>query len=313
MATSNSFDYLCNANDIIVESAEIAGILAAGETLNANDHSTIMRSLNMMTKQWSAHVDSAPGLKAFSRKIGYVFLQKDQGVYSLGPTGDNATLTYVQTTLSTDEATSSTSIGLTSYAGMSASDKIGIVMDNGSIHWTTISGAPAATTTITTGLSSGATAGNIVFTYTTKLPRPLEIETAVLRDSISNDTPMYKMSMETYESLPVKGTDSLPSNYRYDNTLINGTLYLDYQPSDVTYVIRINLLVPAEDYDSQTDDIAFPQEWYLPLAYGLAKVISPKFGQSWTALQESNFTTALSIARESYPETTEVYFQPGID
>lgn len=314
MATSGSYDFTVTAETIINEMAEQIGYLAEGETIGATFQASCLRSLNMMVKQWSGNFDFAPGLKAFSRKVGYVFLQSGQGSYSIGPSGNNATLSYVQTTLSTDEATSSTSLSLTSFTGMSASDYIGIVLDDGSVHWTTISGTPGAPTTIATGLASAASAGNVVFAYTTKLIRPLYIENCALRDVSLNDTPLDQMAPDYYERIAVKGTDGTPCRYRYDNTIVNGTLYLDVEPSDVTNVLRLAFMAPAEDYDAVANDISFPQEWLLPLALGLGKIVATKVNASmWTPLHESNLTSALSIARGSYAETTEMYFQPGLE
>lgn len=314
MATSGSYDYSVTASTVITEMLEQLGVLSNGETLSASDEASCLRTLNMMVKQWSANFDFAPGLKAFSRKVGYVFLQKSQGSYTLGGSGNNASLSYIQTTLSTDEALGSTSLSLTSFAGMTAGDYIGIVLNDGSIHWTTISGTPAAPTTITTGLASAASAGNVVFTYTTKLIRPLIIENCALRDIYLTDTPLDTMTPDYYERIAVKGTDGTPSRFRYDNTLTNGTIYLDVEPSDVTNVLRVMFLAPAEDYDAASNDIAYPQEWLLALALGLGKLCAPKFNASmWTALHESSFGEALAIARGSYAETTEIYFQPGLE
>lgn len=315
MATSNSFDFLCSASDILTEAAESIKIIGSDQTMTADMQTTMLRSLNMMVKQWSGNFDFAPGLKAFSRKRGYVFMQKDQGVYTLGPNGDNASLSYATTTMRVAGIATDTILEVTSTAGMTAADVIGIELDSGSIQWTTISSITDSDTLVipASGLTGAVAAGKRLFAYTTKLIRPLYIENAVLRDALNNDTEMTSMIMHEYENLPVKGTDSLPSRYHYDNTLTNGTLYLDYEPSDVSYVIRLTFMAPAEDYDTAVDDIAYPQEWYLPLALGLGKLCASKFGASWTDLNESNFVAALAMARSSYPETTEEFFQPGID
>lgn len=314
MSTSGSFDYLVTASDIITEAAESIGALASGETMSANDQTSFLRTLNMMAKQWSGNIDFAPGLKAFSRKIGYMFLQKSQSAYSLGPSGDNATLSYVSTTMRIGGTATNTTLEITASTGMTASDKIGIELDSGSIQWTTISSVTDSDTiVIAAGLTSSAAIGNRIFSYTTKLIRPLYIETAVLRDTNGNDVPMYSMGLQEYESLPSKAADGQPSYYHFRNTITNATLYLDVEPSDVTYVMRMVFMAPAEDYDAVANDIAFPQEWYLPLALGLSKLMTAKFAQKWSDLNESNYQSALAIARSSYAETITDYFQPGLE
>lgn len=314
MATSGSYDYSVTASDIITEALEQIGVLAAGESVTSEDQTSCLRTLNMMVKQWSGNFDFAPGLKAFSRKHGYVFLQKNQGSYSLGPSGDNASLAYVTTTMRIAAATSATTLEITSSAGMTAADKIGIELDSGSIYWTTISSiTDADTIVIAAGLTSASAIGRRVFTYTTKLIRPLYIENCVIRDTSGNDVIMYEMTKDYYENIPVKGTDASPTYYRYDNTLTNGTLNIDVEPNDVTKVLRLTFIAPAEDYDLITNDVAYPQEWFLPIVLGLCKLVSPKFELSWSDLQESNYQNALQMARSSYADKTEEYFQPGLE
>ena len=315
MATSGSYDYSLTASNVLTESLEYIQVLANDGTIDPNDETSCLRTLNMMAKQWSGNFDFAPGLKAFSRKHGYMFLQKNQGSYSLGPSGDNASLTYVTTTMREAAIATATTLELTSTTGMTAADKIGIELDSGSIYWTTITSVTDGDTLVipSPGLSGASAIGRRIFTYTTKLIRPLYIEQAGLLDTSDNYSALEPMTIEYYERISVKITDATPSYYRYDNTLTNGTIYLDVEPDDVTNVLRLTFFVPAEDYDAVANDIAFPQEWYLPLALGLAKLIAPKFNYSWSQNDESNYQSALAIARGSYAETSEVYFQPGIE
>ena len=85
MSTSGSFDYSATASTVITEALEYIGILSNGGTIDENDETSCLRTLNMMAKQWSGNFDFAPGLKSFAKKHGYMFLQSGQSVYSLGP------------------------------------------------------------------------------------------------------------------------------------------------------------------------------------------------------------------------------------
>lgn len=315
MATSGSFNYSATALSIVTEALEFNGVSHVGQTIDSNDLATCLRSLNLMAKQWSGNFDFAPGLKAFSRKTGYLFLQDGQGIYELGPTGDHASLTYTTTTMRIAGITTDTTLEVTSTTGMTAADNIGIELDSGAIFWTTISSITDGDTLVipATGLTGASAAGKRIFSYTTKLIRPLYIESALIRDEDGNDSNLYPMTRGYYEALSVKTTESQASYYLYENTLTDGTLTLDAYPDTVKDVIRLVFMAPAEDYDTQTDDIAFPQEWYLPLAVGLAKITAPKFGQAWTPDKEDIYQNALMIARTSYAETSDIYFQPGIE
>ena len=313
MPSSGSVDFSVSRNDIITAAYQEIGVYRVGQTLSADDVTLAALRLNMIVKQWQGSADFAPGLKEWSRKRGYVFLQTGQSEYDLGPSGDNATSSYTRTTISTAEAAAQTVISVTSTTGMTAADYIGIVLDTGAIHWTTIVSTGAGpTVTITTQIPSGAAAGNYVYWYTTKMRQPLSILTAVLRDENSNDSPLYMMkTIAEYESLPSKTTDGDPTSLYYEFQLTNGMMYLDAEPTDVTKVIRIVFLSAIEDFDAANDTPDYPQVWYLPLMMQTAKILSPVFGVKWTQDQEDNRKEAISIARNSFPEITDVYFQPG--
>ena len=315
MATSNSFDYSVTFTDVLTETLEQIGVIDNGATIDAADVTSCRRTFNMMVKQWSGNFDFAPGLKAFSRKHCFLFLQKAQGVYTLGPSGDNATLTYNTTTMRVAGISTATILEVGSTSGMTAADKIGIELDSGSIYWTTISSITDGDTLVipAPGLSGASAIGRRIFAYTTKLMRPLYFEAMVIRDTDGNDSPVYPFTTYNYENISVKTTEGTPTYYKYDNTLTDGTLYIDVTPDDVTKVLHGTFFVPAEDYDTSTDDIAFPQEWFLPLALGLAKLVDPKYGNQWNNSLEANYQSALAIARTSYAETTDLYFQPGLE
>lgn len=311
MATSGTVTYSVTEADIIKDALIEIGYLDPDETPTANDIVTARRKLNLIVKQWTSQLDFAPGLKMWTRRRAYLFLQDGQVSYSLGPSGDHATETYVTTTLSTAEATSSTSLGLTSFTGMSASDNIGIVLDDGSIHWTTISGTPGSTTTIATGLASGASAGNRVFTYTTKMRRPFELVTAVRRDTDGNDSPVdVNMGLQEYEAIYSKTSEGSPSRLYFEAQRTNAKVYLDCAPEDTTEVIRMVYLSYIEDFSAQTNDAEFPSEWYRALCLQLANDCSRSFGRGDVKpglkidLQE-----ALAMARKAYPESTVLEYQ----
>lgn len=301
-----------NARDII--KASLRAIRALGEDEEPNDSALTngAEALNFMVMQWKGSADFAPGLKMWSRKRGYVFLQKNQGSYSLGPSGDNATLSYNSTTISANEAAAQTVLSVTTSTGMVASDTIGIQLNSGAIQWTTVSTTAVGTVTVNAALTGAADAGNRVFWYTTKLIRPLSIVTAVLRDTSVVDSPMQPMDVYEYEQNGNKTTDGTPSKYFYEPQLTNGVLYLNFEPDDVTKVIRIVFLADIELFDVYGDTPDYPTVWYNALKWGLAKQLAPENGSGlWSDLHETNYVDALSIARNSDPDTTTMYFEPG--
>lgn len=309
MATSNSVDFSINREEIITSALELLGEGAEGETITGDRMESCARWLNLMVKAWMAQ-----GAKLWAVRQATLFLADGTASYSLGATGTHCTNTYVQTTLSTAEASGSTSLGLTAFAGMSASDNIGIVLDAGTIHWTTISGAPGATTTIATGLASAAAAGNVVFTYTSKINRPQRIDTdaAYWRSSAGQDTPIKLISRAEYAQLSNKTTEGKIVQAFYDPQLTNGTLYVWPTPDNATDVLRFWYERILEDFDEAANTPDFAIEWGEALIYGLADRLSASAAVS---LQERAYFKAearekLDIAMGYDRENTPVFFQP---
>lgn len=314
MASSGSVDFSVSRDDIIQDAAENLGIVEEGGTPTAAQVTVLARKLNMIVKQWQGNADFARGLKVWSRKRAYIFLQKGQGSYSLGPSGDHATSSYVTTTLTANSAISDTSIEVSSISGISASDYVGVEMDDGSIHWSTVSGAPSGVTvTLATGVSVAASTGNRLFAYTTKMRRPLSIVTAVLRDSSGTDSPMTPFLLENYEALPSKTADGAPARYMYEAQLTNGVIYLDVEPSDVTNVIRVVYISPIEDFDAASDTPDYPQSWFRALCAQLTMDGCLWVGKEVTQGMKLARDEAVAIAKNEFPETTDIYFEPGAE
>jgi hypothetical protein len=258
----------------------------------------------------------AGGSKLWAMKQATLFLTAGTANYLLGATGTHCTNDYVQTTLSTAEALGSTSLGLTAFAGMAASDNIGIVLDDGTIHWTTISGAPGATTTIAVGLASAAAAGNVVFTYTTKINRPQRIDTeaAYWRSSATQDTPVKLISRAEYAQLSNKTTRGKIVQAFYDPQLINGNLYLWPTPDSASDVLRFWYERILEDFDASTDTPDFAIEWGEALILGLASRMAPSSGMPMGERQdlERRAENSLLIAHGYDRENVSMLCQPDL-
>lgn len=309
MATSNSADFSITREDIIRDAMLMLGEAAEGEAVTAERTNECSRRLNMMVKAWMAN-----GAKLWAMKNATLFLTVGTASYSLGATGTHCTNTYVQTTLSTAEALGSTSLGLTAFAGMAASDNIGIVQDNNTIHWTTISGSPGAATTIAVGLASAAAAGNVVFTYTTKINRPQRIDTtaAYWRSSAGQDTPVKIISRAEYAQLSNKTTPGKLVQAFYDPQLTNGLLNVWPTPDSAADVLRFWYERILEDFDAAADNPDFAIEWGEALIYGLADRMAPSAGVSMVERAYFKLEAAekFAIATGYDRENASTFFQP---
>lgn len=237
--------------------------------------------LNMYIK-WK----EATGMTLWKRRLGYLFPAYHTASYDLGSAGWHCTNSYVATTLSSAASSGTSTISLTAYSGMSASDYIGIELDDGTRQWTTISGTPGSTTTLATTLTGAASSGNTVITYTSKLNRPLRILRGTLLDLKNNSTevPISKISYDQYFNQPNKNIYSDPCNMYYDKILqgsapYTGKLYLFPSPSRVSKIVTFSYHDSLADLINSTDSPDFPQEWLLPLMFMCAVLLAPAYGK----------------------------------
>ena len=325
MSTSNSYDYSITAADIIQAALEDIGVVAEGETVTASDSALCLKRLNFIAKQYQGKADGQPGLKVWTRQRIVLFLAKGQQSYTIGQaaTDAKATTLYGRTTISAAEASGQTIISITSNTDittnpgttvtMTAADNIGIVLDDGTIHWSAISGTPSTTVTITVALPSTAAAGNYVYWFTSKPQRFPVLEYANLREDDGTDLPLYiYRDISEYESNPDKTADADPLEVLVEPLRLNTRVTFQAQPVEVTKQVILTVLYPAEDYDSLANDIAFPQEWFAALEWELAFRVSPAFSIKWTDAMQANYTNAMGIARNLNYENTSAYFQPGM-
>lgn len=325
MATSGSYNYTATAANIIQAALEDIGVIHAGETIDSDDQTLALQRLNFLAKQWQGNADMAQGLKVHTRKRVTLILASGQQTYVIGPGSSDARASTAvgRTTIDAAEASGQTVISVTAttdtttYPGttltMTAADIIGIEQDDGTIHWSTIASVSAGdTVTIDDATTAAAAVGKYVWWFTSRAQRFPLCEVAVLRDKNLTDVPLQIYTdVRDYEMVADKYADGTPTAILIEPLLTQTRVTLNSQPDDVTDMIILTVLYPAEDYDATTDDVAFPQEWFAALEWELAKRLAPVFEKPWTQARESNWMMATSIARQLNPSETSVYFEPG--
>lgn len=338
MALSNSFSFSMTATDAVREAMLNIGAIGESEVPTAQEFTDCLRKCNMLVKQWMGKQDFAPGLKMWTRQRGDLFISSTQGVYQLGPTGDNwaggcAALPNQnygsdQLIAVTNSGSAVLNVGVGSTGNYTAGDFIVVQVSTGDIFSSTIASisAGAGTVTMNTVLPSGVTAANgaYIWNYTIKGQRPLAILTAVLRDSDNNDIPLNVMTLEDYEYLPTKTMSTYlgdPTAWYYESQIGSdqytpiisggGRFYTDVGGAqDVTKHIHAVYLRPIMDLVNPGDNFEFPQQWYRPICWGLSKEICAMFDAEWTRDMDQNLSESLGMARQADPETTSMYFNP---
>jgi hypothetical protein len=126
----------------------------------------------------------------------------------------------------------------------------------------------------------------------------------MLRNISSIDSRVYiydREQLAAFEEEADKTATGDPTSIFYEPKRTRGTLTLEMAASDVTKVLRMMVLSPADDLDASTNDLAFPQEWFAALEWELAKRLSTPFTYHWTQVDESNWNQATMIARKTNP------------
>jgi hypothetical protein len=300
MPTSGTATFATTRNQVINHAARLCGALRQGESLGAAKIATFEYTLNAMVKHWQAN-----GVRVWTVAEGVLVPQANQTVYSLGSTStDHAALDsdFFQTTLSADEASGQTVLSATSTADMAALDNIGIVVDDGTVHWSTIASKTATTVTINDALDDDAAAGAHVFTYTTKLVRPIFIpEDGVRLWNLDGEsiTPIMLSDRMGFRSLSQPNALGLISQALYDRQNTLGKFSIWQTPSVVTDLVKFTHWRPIEDFNAAGDAPDLPQEWILCLGFNLAKLMAVEYG-----LGEKRYAMVANEAQRLYDDVT---------
>lgn len=277
MSTSGSVNFSTSRDEVIKYALLNVGGIAAGGTPSATQYTDCAYLLNGIVKLWQTE-----GMPLWALKTGYVFPIHDTNEVLLGPSGGKASISYTQTTIGADEASGQTDITVTSITGISSTDIIGVEQDDGTIHWTTVNGAPSGTTvTLTAALTDEASDGNFVYTYATtaQIARPLRIINAYNYDfSSETSQQMTLVSSTDHFDLGNASVESYPFQYAYSLQLTNGIFRFYPRFQDGNRIVVIYFQRPFDDFDASADEPDFPQEWYFPLGWMLSWAIAPQYG-----------------------------------
>lgn len=325
MSLSGSQDFTCTRDDLIKMSLQHIGAIGDGDTPNATQLSESALYLNMLIKFWQAD-----DMQLWIRKLGYVLPQtitSQPAKISLGAEGGHATNSYVYTTTTAASAVGSGTLTVTSITGISSTYNIGIELSDGTMQWTTVNGAPSGSTVALSASLTGAVAsGASVYVYQTKITRPQRILDAYRRSSSTTlanigDTPMTKLTQQEYNEQSLKTTSGTPTSWFYDEVLGlgttlhpgNGDFYVWPIFANGANVIVLQYIKTFDDLDGATNNVEFPQMWFLPLMVGLAWLLSPKHGiplnERKTLQQEAEFLKSqVKLYDEEYGS---LYLQPS--
>ena len=310
MATSSSYNFSTTRDTLITDALLYIGAIGEGETPSSSSVTEAARMLNMLMKSWAAD-----GMPLWSLKRGYIL--PFTGASSVAATSSHVVTDYSTTTLSADEAANQTVLSVTSSTGMTAADQVGIELDDGTMHWTTIVSVDSSVQiTITSALASAASSGNRLFSYTSstdRLQRPIRVLDVQVKDVTADSSyPINQIGRSEYYNLGDRASEGTPNQVYFDPDLSGGTFFVFPRFSNGDNIIEFTFHRPFQDFDGASDEPDCPQEFYLSLTIGLASLLGPKYGvdlkERQALMAEAKFyrDEALSTI---YPEGS-IYFQP---
>lgn len=312
MTTSGSYDFSQNRNELISRALRIMNVIEAGEVPTNETIENCSEALNAMVKAWQA-----AGYHLWTTKEVVLYLTVAQAAYNLGSAStDHATLeTDAQKTeIAVAAVLGAGTIEVDSAANIANGDEIGVQQDDGTLHWTTVNGAPAGNVvTLTDVLTAAAAVDNFVYSYTTDVVRPLRLTNVRRRGSDGNDVPILMVSRQEYQDTPNKTSQGKTTMCWYDPERESlGTVTIWVTPETVQDRLVFTAHLPIQDFDAATDTQDLPQEWINAITWGLAQELSEEYSVP------DNLTVRISRRASAYrgsvrawdQEETSLFMQP---
>ena len=304
MGTSRSTNFTLNRDEIVRQSLLNLRRIDPAIAIEAQDIIDGSIAANLLIKAWQTD-----GLFLWLNQEVVLHLAYNTQSYLLGPTGDHcaALSDSGYTQLSGDEAAGQTALSVDSIAGIASGDYLGIELDDGTIQWTTVNGAPGGTTvTATDALTGAASTDNYVFHYTSKISRPVQILEARMRDVDEVDTPLnvYSSRNEFFQ-ITDKTTQGETLDLYYEPLITNGRLYAwpVAGTTDITDRIVMTTQRVIEDFDSSGDNFDGPVEALPALIWGLSTYLAPQYG-----VDLSGKGAAIIMAAQSYYQRLKTFY-----
>jgi len=278
MTTSGTYTFSRNRDQLIASALRKCSAIESGETPGSDMISDASEALNAMVKHWQAS-----GIHIWTTQEAILFPAVSRNLYYVGSTTtDRVAGPYAQTSLSADAASGASTITVDSIVGIATTYTIGVLLDDGTVQWTTVNGAPSGSTvTLTATLTGAASDGNSVFAYQALLVRPLKILTARRHNLTSKiDVDLMEMDRAEYQAMPNKTDESTVNSFFYDrrggaNAL--GAINLWPTPADLTDAIKMTVARPIQDFTVAGDDCDLPQEWIRTIEWNLADEIADEY------------------------------------
>jgi len=311
MATSGSFTFKLNALEIIRDALIESTVIQDNQRIEGGMYDWMLRRLNVILKSFQTK-----GMHLWKVKEVTLLMEKDKIEYTLGPGGDRASESVIRSITTTVTSSGATTVDCVS-TGMTVGDVVIMEMDDATAHATTIATIPdAASITLTDVTDDTAAIGNIVYTYTSLIEKPLRLLEGYVIQKGNEDAhvPLNVIPREEYMRLNNKETASYPVSLYFNPERLTSKLKI--WPVSVNNVARIVMTfdMPIDDMNVATDDLAMPDWWYEALHLKLAHAAARSYMVPIDKVRElkSDAKEAISEAEDYGVETTYIQIIPEV-
>lgn len=197
--------------------------------------------------------------------------------------------------------------------GITTGDYCLIELDTGYFHRDTVKLTNQYTNALllTSGLPSAASEDNAVFTYSSKCACPLDILSARIVTSSTQETPLSRFDSRTaYLSVSNKYQTGTPCSFWYEPGITEGTLSLYPAPDDCSKVIKALARVTIDDLDNSYNNVQFPKSWTDAVTYNLAIRIASEYQCIPSDLVFQIAQTSLRTVRNAENKNRTLVFVP---
>jgi len=199
------------------------------------------------------------------------------GTYTMDFTADQTTATFKA--LQASSTINHTEI-MTAWnmVDKNTGNYVGIELDDGTRQWLRLVSISGSVLSLSDALTDDVTAGNTIYTYGSKIEKPMRVMDGRVQDSTSaNETPMDFIPRKTYMNYPDKRSTGGVVNAYYQPRIEDGRMYVWPSPQTCIPFLRFGYVKSFDVMESTATEAQFPSEWFLPLSYALAAQIAPEY------------------------------------
>ena len=284
MAVGTTTNFNLGRNELITEALRILRVISGQQTASGDLITSCSTTLNLMLRAWQAD-----GLHVWTAQNGCLFQVTGQATYNTSADRFCDLDDLVISALGADEASGQTVLTLSSTTGMAADDEIGILLDDGTLQWTTIASVDSSTqVTVDDALTGDASEDAVVYAFTTRLGRIVEInhDDSRIRNMTAatgtatqyNEIPLFPLSRQEYNILSNKTNQGVTTQLYFQALRDSANFTLWPVPNNSINLILFTYYRNLYDFDTPTDFADAPVEWTRTFIWCLAAELGPRFG-----------------------------------